>query len=103
MFPPSKLSVKVNGLGKKADRQDDAYALLRTQVIDLSRELNSLRGVVQEFLQSPSTTSIELSHVDASNIKVEHKLVEVVQAMADHLRLGSVPEASAEIVVISPE
>lgn len=93
----------VTALRKKAERQDDTIALLRTQLIDLSRELNSLRGVVQEFLQSPSTTMIELSHVDASNIKVKHGLVEVVQAMSDHLRLGSVPESSAEIVVINQE
>ena len=46
---------------------------------------------------------VELSHVDAPNVKIKYDLADVVQALADHFGLGYLPEEGAQIVVLKGE
>lgn len=56
---------------------------------------------IGKLYKSTTPQTIELSHIDAPNVKVHVPLAQVVQALADHMNLGMVPESDAEIVVIN--
>jgi hypothetical protein len=59
------------------------------------------RGELTKLYKSTTPKTVSLSHVDAPNVKVEYALADVVQALADHLNFGVVPEHGPEIVVLN--
>ena len=83
-------------LERLTQRQRDYEGVAERRWNYINGELNRIEKKVEL-----SEADIVLSHVDAPNIKVHVTLSKVVQALADHLNLGMVPEADAEIVVIN--
>jgi len=61
-----------------------------------------LNGELKRLAPEPPP-QVELSHVDAPNVKVKYDVAEVVQALADHFGLGYLPEEGAQIVVLKGE
>jgi hypothetical protein len=88
------LDMNDEALARVAKKQREADGIAERRWTHITGEINKLHDTTK-----PQT--IELSHVDAPNVKVEVKLATVVQALADHLNLGMVPEQDAEIVVIN--
>jgi hypothetical protein len=82
---------------------DDVRSRQRREHDIAERRWDYINGEVKATRQLvvPREDTIELSHADAPNVKVNVSLVQAVQALADHLNLGYLPEQEAEVVVIN--